>query len=93
VSMDVTHSESVEKELDAFVERRHERRVAEEGRRPSQAKWRESERRREDGRRQLARLEWHQHHTQHASRLRATLEALIKHHENEAAKYEPDGAA
>lgn len=47
-------------------------------------------------RRQAARLEWHLHHTAQAEKLRRTLEGLIAHHEEQAAKLmdiQPKGAA
>jgi len=37
--------EKVEAELDAFISKRHDRRVAEEGERPALGAWQESERR------------------------------------------------
>jgi light-regulated signal transduction histidine kinase (bacteriophytochrome) len=46
----------------------------------------ESVRAYEEKRRQAARLEWHLHHTAQAERLRPTLEGLIAHHEEQAAK-------
>ena len=45
-------------------------------------------------RRQMARLEWHAFHCGQAERHRATLHALIEHHEEQAEKYrdQPEGA-
>jgi hypothetical protein len=40
----------------------------------------------EEKRRQMARLEWHLHHTAQAERLRRTPEALACHHEAQAAR-------
>jgi ABC-type phosphonate transport system ATPase subunit len=48
--------------------------------------WQESAKAYEEKRRQMARLEWHLHHTAQAERLRRTLEALASHHEEQAAK-------
>jgi len=93
--VDIAHGELVEKELDAFIEKRHDRRLADEGERPAEELWQESERRYQEKRRRLARLEWHAFHNEHAARHRATLQALIEHHEQQAAKLmdtKPEGA-
>ena len=37
--MDVSRAESVERELDRLIERRHDQRAAEEGHRPSEELW------------------------------------------------------
>jgi hypothetical protein len=61
ISRDITHSEQIEKELDTFISKRHDQRVAAEGGRPAEAAWRESERRVAARRRleeSLGRLEW-----------------------------------
>jgi hypothetical protein len=50
-----------------------------EGHRPSVEMWVESVRAYDEKRRQMARLEWHLHHTAQAERLRRTLEALASH--------------
>jgi hypothetical protein len=46
--------------------------------------WRESVERYNDKRRQVARLEWHAFHCGQAARHRATLQALVEHHEEQA---------
>ncbi len=92
----VTRGEQVEGELDALIERRHDKRVAEEGHRPSEEMYEESTRRYQEQMRVRARYEWHLHHTSQADRLRRTLEALASHHEEQAAKMmedQPKGAA
>jgi hypothetical protein len=48
--------------------------------------WKESVRRFNKKRRQMARFEWHAFHCAQAERHRATLRALIEHHEEQAAK-------
>ena len=74
--------EAVEAELDRLIERRsHQKDPGEES-----ELWQESVRAYEEKRRQIARAEWHLHHTSQAERLRRTLEALIEHHEAAAAQ-------
>jgi hypothetical protein len=58
--------------------------------------WQESVRRFNEKRRQMARFEWHAFHCGQAARHRATLPALVEHHEEQAAKLmedQPKGAA
>jgi hypothetical protein len=43
-------------------------------------------------RREEMRAEWYEHHQGQAVRLRATLQALIEHHERETERYLPKGA-
>ena len=74
--------EATEKELDRLIERRSRQKDADE----ESELWQESVKRYEEKRRQMARLEWHLHHTAQAERLRRTLEALASHHEEQAAK-------
>jgi ABC-type phosphonate transport system ATPase subunit len=78
--------EAVESELDRLITRRHDARVSSEGERQAEEMWQESVKRYEEKRRQIARAEWHLHHTAQAERLRRTLEALASHHEEQAAK-------
>jgi hypothetical protein len=92
LSRDIQRGAQVDGELDAFIERRHQQRVKEEGERAEEEAWKESERRHAQAQRQQARLEWHLHHTDQAERLRRTLEALIAHHEAEAQKLGGDAA-
>jgi hypothetical protein len=86
LSRDITRGEQVEGELDALITRRYDKRVAEEGHRPSEEMYEESSRRYHEQMRAAARYEWHLHHTTQAERLRRTLGELISHHEGEAAK-------
>ena len=78
--------ERAEKELSAYIAKRHARRVKDEGERPHKAAWHKSADAYEAKRQQMARVEWHLHHTAQAKRLRRTLEALASHHEEQAAK-------
>jgi hypothetical protein len=90
--VDIAQGEMVEKELDNLTTRRSGRKDPEE---ESEA-WQESERRHEEQRRLQARYEWHLYHTAQAERVRRTLEELVSHHEQQAAKLvdiEPKGAA
>jgi hypothetical protein len=84
--------EAVEAELDRLIERRSCQRDAEE----DSELWRESVRAYNEKRRQMARLEWHAFHCGQAERHRATLQALIEHHEQQAAELmdvQQEGAA
>ncbi len=74
--------EAVEAELDRLIQSRSRQKDPDE----EGALWRESVRAYEEKRRQMARAEWHLHHTAQAERLRQTLEALIEHHEAAAAQ-------
>jgi hypothetical protein len=86
LSRDIASGAQVDGEIDAFIERRHQQRVKEEGERAQEAAWAESARKHAQAQRQQARLEWHLHHTEQAERRRTTLESLIAHHEAEAEK-------
>ena len=58
ISRDIARGEAVEHELDAFISRQHDRRVVDEGERPAEASWMESERRHDVGRREAMRAAW-----------------------------------
>jgi hypothetical protein len=90
--VDIARGEMVEKELDALIERRSRQKDPQE----DSDLWQESAKAYEEKRRQMARLEWHLHHTAQAERLRRTLETLASHHEEQAARLmdvRPKGAA
>ena len=78
----VAPGEAVESELDRLIERRSRQKDPDE----DSELWRESVRAYEEMRLQVARLEWHAFHCGQAERHRATLQALIEHHEGEAAR-------
>ena len=82
--MDVEHADMVEKQLDALIQRRARKGDVD----PDELDpgYMESVRAYEEKRRQMARVEWHLHHTAQAERLRRTLEELASHHESEAAR-------
>jgi hypothetical protein len=80
----VEHAEMVEKQLDAMIQRRARKGDVDlDG---QEDLWKASVRAYEEKRRQMARLEWHAFHCGQAERHRATLQALIEHHEMQAAK-------
>jgi hypothetical protein len=88
--VDIRRSEQVESELDAMIVRRSRQKDHDE----ESELWRESVRAYEEKHLQMARLEWHAFHCGQAERHRATLQALIDHHEEQAAKLmdvEPKG--
>jgi hypothetical protein len=84
--------ERTQAKLARMIERRCRQKDPEEA---SEA-WQESERRHEEQRRLQARNEWHLYHTAQAERVRRTLEEIVSHHEEQAAKLmdvQPKGAA
>jgi hypothetical protein len=92
--VDIARSEAVEAELDRLIERRA--RKGEMDPDEQEELWKASVRAYEEKRRQVARLEWHAFHCGQAERHRATLQALVEHHEEQAAKLmdvQPEGAA
>jgi len=78
-------SDSVDLELGRLISRR-----ASQDRRPDRGEreeaWQASVRAYNEKRWQMARLEWHAFHCGQAARHRAVLEALIAHHEEQAAR-------
>jgi hypothetical protein len=72
----------VEADLTRLIERRSRQKDPDE----ENALWQKSVRAYEEKRRQMTRLEWHAFHCDQAERHRATLQALIEHHEEQAAK-------
>ena len=83
--------EAVEREIDAFIQKR----AALNDPEANEELWQQSVRAYDEKRRQMARLEWHEFHCGQAERHRATLQALIEQHEQEAAKLmdiQPEGA-
>ena len=90
--MEIARGELVEKELDAMIERRSRKKDPDE----ESELWRKGVDAYNEKRQKIARLEWHAFHCGQAERHRRTLQALIEHHEEEAAKLmdiEPKGAA
>src|SRR5687768_4588185 len=62
LSRDISKGEAVEADLEAFITRRHDYRVAKEGHRPSEEMYEEGTRRYQEQMRATARVEWHLHH-------------------------------
>jgi hypothetical protein len=92
VDVDVVRAEMVESELDCMIDRRNDQRREAEGHRPSEEMYEESCRAHKAKREQERRAAWCRYHEDQAIRHRATLEALIGHHQAEAEKYtENDG--
>jgi hypothetical protein len=74
--------EAVEAELDRLIERHSRQKDPDE----ESELWKQSVRAYEERRLEMARLEWHAFYYDQAERHRATLQALIEHHEMQAAK-------
>jgi hypothetical protein len=83
--MDVARADTVDAELDRLISKRASQ---DQGPDPDEEHdvWRDSVGAYNEKRRQMARLEWHAFHCGQAERHRATLQALIEHHEGEAAR-------
>ena len=81
--MDVAHVEAVEKELDAFIERRSRNEPDPD---ELEASYAESVRTYNAAREAERRALWADYHRVHAERLRRTVEPLIAHHERQANK-------
>ena len=91
--MDLARGEIAEAQLDAFINRRAQERIRENGRTASQDAatareelWTASVSRYQEQRHIQARLEWHAYHRGQAERHRRTLEKLIARHEEQARK-------
>ena len=90
LNRDIATGEKVEHELDAFIRKRDKERRRTEGERPEEEAWKESVRRYEAARDAHLPQEWPaRYHIAQAVRYKATLEALVAHHEAEAEKYLP----
>jgi hypothetical protein len=92
--LDAAHAEMVEKQLDAMIQRRARKGDLDPDER--EELWKESVRAYTARRREEMRASWTSYHEGQAERHRATLQALIEHHESEAARLmevEPKGDA
>jgi hypothetical protein len=92
--VDVSRAESIERELDRLIEKRHDQRATEEGHKPSGELWRASVERYNSEREKKLRAAWCTYHQNQAARHRRILEALIACHEEAAARlleHEPKG--
>jgi hypothetical protein len=81
----VEHAEMVEKELNAFIQRRSRKGEIELD--EQEELWKESVRRYNDRKEAELRAAWCQHHQEQAAHLKAVLEGLISRHEAEAERY------
>ncbi|MBA2712516.1 MAG: hypothetical protein H0U55_03050 [Rubrobacteraceae bacterium] len=93
IGRDIARGESVEHEIDQFIQKRHADRVRDEGGRAEEEAWAANCRRHTEARRAENQSEWHLYHLDAADRLRTTLGALVSYHEQEAEKYLPKGSA
>jgi hypothetical protein len=82
--MDIARGEMVEKQFDALIQRRARKGDVDPDER--EALWQTSVRRYNARRREEMRAAWAFYHEGQAERHRATLQALIEHHESEAAR-------
>jgi hypothetical protein len=87
----ISRGESVEHELNRLIEKRDERRRVEDGERPAEEMWRESERKYAARRREENAAAWAEYHRSQAARHRATLQDLIAHHEQAAVQLMENG--
>ena len=78
--MDIAQGEKVEGELNILIERRHDHRRTEEGERPAEEAWRESERLYQAKRRAELVFAWVQYHEEAAQRALANGEAIAARH-------------
>jgi hypothetical protein len=85
--MDVAHGEMVEAELNRLIEKR----AALEDPEAKEELWVRSVERYTARKQEEMRAAWCEHHQGQAARLRATLEALIARHEDEAERYRGEG--
>jgi hypothetical protein len=87
--VNVAKGEMVERELNQMIERRSRHKDPEE----EHELWKTSIAAYHERQKSERRAAWASFHEAQAERHRRTLEALINHHENEAEKYLPKGAA
>ncbi len=80
VSRDIARGEAVEHELNQFIVKRHDQRVASEGEREIESVWLDAERRQTAARREANRLS----HGEHHERLAATYRQMAEHHAGRA---------
>jgi hypothetical protein len=77
---------SGERQIDRFIEQRHDRRVLDEHERAVEEHWQVQERLHREERRKANRVKWGLFHQAQARRLRSAAEALASHHEEAAAR-------
>jgi len=84
--------EKAEQAINTLIAKRDKARRSDEAEQAREELWQASVRRYSAARDAELREQWHEYHTDHASRLRANLEALVAHHEGQAQRYLPKGA-
>ncbi len=84
----VASGEAVERELERFVERRYDQRVAEEGQRPSEASFMEPTRFYNARKQRELAEDWRRWHIERRRANRAIYAVLDAHHRAEIARYE-----
>jgi hypothetical protein len=89
--VDAARTEAADAELVRMIERRSRKGEADPDER--EELWKASVRAYTARRREEMRSAWASHHAGQAARHRATLRALIEHHEEQAEKYLPKGTA
>jgi hypothetical protein len=92
INRDISRGEVVDADLDLLIQRRHEKRVLDEGERAEEEAWRESTRRANAAREAELREQWSSYHLDQAERHKAVLEDLVAHHEQQAQKLGGDAA-
>ena len=92
LAQDRAEGEKAERDLDILISKREKARRSDDAGRAREELWQASVRRYSAARDAELREQWHEYHTDHASRLRANLEALTAYHAAEAQKYLPKGA-
>ena len=89
--MDVSRADSVERELDRLIEKRHDQRRQTEGERLEEELYESSTRAWRERQEAVRRAEWCAYHQDQAARTRAVLEDLIARHEEAAARLMENG--
>ena len=88
--MEVAHTEMIEKELDAFIERRSRQSTEQ---RPEEVMYAESVRRYNAARSKERRAEWYAYHADQAERLRRSMTVLVAFYEDKARQLLEEGSA
>ena len=86
LSRDISRGEVVDADLDRLVERRHEKRILEEGERAEEEAWVESTKKTNAAREAELREQWSSYHLDQAERHKAVLEDLVAHPKQQAQK-------
>jgi hypothetical protein len=93
LAQDRAEGEKAERDLDVLIKKRDKQRRQTEAEQGREELWAESVRTYSAARDAQLRGEWLEYHTEQAERHRATLASLATHHDEQARKYLPKGAA